>query len=318
MYAPRKVTSELTKRKNKGKKEPLPLILACRCHERGCGRNSGGSSPAPISFISFTAPSASAASLSSSRSQYSRSSHSDASLPSLSSASTFLPTSVALRKSSAAWLHLASARRSRIFHRLFHLPVSFHTSAHSIFCWAFCSGHSLKRCSRVWFWYRHHPALRGVPVLRPMEILPGQAASRLELVEPRGEPLSATSHRAVWLLAFWHSVLLLGDLPLDVSKRPREEHGPRLDPVRVASTPRVFGSSAAILAHSSALSFPEIPLWAGQHRISMMTPGRARRSVAMCFLTWSAYCWPGPGSLDTIRLMAARASVKIVNRSGVI
>ena len=36
------------------------------------------------------------------------------------------------------------------------LPVSFRTSAHRIFCWAFHSGHSLKRCSRVWFGYRHH------------------------------------------------------------------------------------------------------------------------------------------------------------------
>ena len=100
------------------------------------------------------APSPSASTnLSSSRSLRS---HSDASLPASSSAGTLLFTSVAERKSCTAWLHLPSARRSRIFHRLFHLPVSLYTSDHRIFCWAFHPGRTLKRCSRVWVWYRHH------------------------------------------------------------------------------------------------------------------------------------------------------------------
>jgi len=37
-------------------------------------------------------------------------------------------TSVEVRKSSTARLHLSSAKRSRILHRFFHRPVSFLTS----------------------------------------------------------------------------------------------------------------------------------------------------------------------------------------------
>jgi len=76
-----------------------------------------------------------------------------------------------------------------------------------------------------------------------VEVLPGQAVPRLELVEPRGEPLSATRDRAVWLLAFRHPVLpsggpasrplarllplLLRDLPLEVGEGPWERERPR-------------------------------------------------------------------------------------------
>jgi len=45
---------------------------------------------------------------------------------------------------------------SRILSRSLPLPVSFHTSAHRIFCWVFQWGQFLKRWSRVWVWYRHH------------------------------------------------------------------------------------------------------------------------------------------------------------------
>jgi len=45
------------------------------------------------------------------------------------------------------------------------------------------------------------PALRGGPILRPIEVLLGQAMPRLDLVEPRGKPFSAPSHRAVRPLA---------------------------------------------------------------------------------------------------------------------
>jgi len=71
------------------------------------------------------------------------------------------------------------------------------------------------------------------------------------------------------------------------------------------STPRVPGFSAPIFAHSSAFSLPATPLCAGQHRTSMTIPGLDWRSVAMCFRAWRAYCCPGPGSSDAIRLMAA-------------
>jgi len=105
---------------------------------------------------------------------------SETSLPTPSPAGTSLPTSVIESKSITVRLHLSSAGRSHTFHWLFHLPVSFCTSAHRIFCcalamicigrmrvmnkqkknrilcWAFHSGHTLRRCSRFWVWYRHH------------------------------------------------------------------------------------------------------------------------------------------------------------------
>ena len=143
-------TKEMTKEKKReqGKKkktnETAYVALPADAMKSGVGRDSGvppapgSSAPAPCSP------------------KNSRSSASDASLTASSSAGTRLPTSVVERKSSTACPHLPSARRSRILHRLFHLPVSFRTSAHSIFCWAFNSGHSLKRCSRVWCGYWHN------------------------------------------------------------------------------------------------------------------------------------------------------------------
>jgi len=50
----------------------------------------------------------------------------------------------------------------------------------------------------------------------------------------------------------------------------------------------------------------------------MTMPGLALRSVAMCFRACTAFCCPGPGSSDAIRLMAACASVKFVTCSGVV
>jgi hypothetical protein len=116
----------------------------------GVGRNRGSSTSAP-------SPSASAL-LSSSRSLPSRSPHSDTSLYVSSSAwaGTSLPTSVVDRKSSTTLLHLSSASRSQTFQRLFHLPVSFLTSAHKVFCCSFHSAHSLKRWSHVCVSLAHH------------------------------------------------------------------------------------------------------------------------------------------------------------------
>jgi len=53
-----------------------------------------------------------------------------------------LPKSIVERKSSTAWLHRPSARRSRTFHPLLHLPVTLRTSAHGTFRWTFHSGHT--------------------------------------------------------------------------------------------------------------------------------------------------------------------------------
>jgi len=78
------------------------------------------------------------------------------------------------------------------------------------------------------------PALRGGSGLRPVEVLPGQAVPRLELVEPRGKPLGATRYRTIKPLALrqpvllgvrppanWRaSPLLLHGFPLQVGDRP--------------------------------------------------------------------------------------------------
>jgi hypothetical protein len=71
-------------------------------------------------------------------------------------AGTSLPTSVVDRKSSTALLHLSSASRSRIFQRLFPLPVSFPACAHKVFCCSFHAGHALRQCSRVRVLYGYH------------------------------------------------------------------------------------------------------------------------------------------------------------------
>src|SRR5258706_4304720 len=100
--------------------------------------------------------------LSASLSSRSLNSHSDASLWASSSSSgsgTLRPTWVAARKSRIAWVHRVSANRSRLLNRLFHLPVSFFTVSHNVLCCSFHSGQYLKRCSRVWTAYRHHPHL---------------------------------------------------------------------------------------------------------------------------------------------------------------
>ena len=129
-----KVTNERTK-----EIDPRSHSSSADAMKEGVGRNSGSSPSAPSL--------SSSALLSSSLSLRSRSSHSDASLCASSSASagTRLPTSVVDRKSSTALLHLSSASRSRTFQRLFHLPVSFLTSAQRALCCSLHSTHSLKR-----------------------------------------------------------------------------------------------------------------------------------------------------------------------------
>jgi len=114
--------------------------------KRGVGRNSGGCPPVPDS--SAPAPCSS---------NHSRTSSSKTALTASSSTpGTRLPTSVVKRKSSTTRLHLPLASKSCNFYRSFHLPVSFFTSAHRIFCCGFHSEHSLKRWSRVCVRYWHH------------------------------------------------------------------------------------------------------------------------------------------------------------------
>jgi hypothetical protein len=129
-------TKEIT---NEGTKEIVPYSSSADAMKAGVGRNSDSSTSAPSSSAS--------ALLSSHLSLLSRSSHSDASLCASSSAGagTRLPTSVVARKSSTALLHLSSASRSRTFQRLFPFPVSFLTSAQSVFC---CPLH-IQQCART-------------------------------------------------------------------------------------------------------------------------------------------------------------------------
>jgi len=44
----------------------------------------------------------------------------------------------------------------------------------------------------------------------------------------------------------------------------------------------------------------------------------ALRSIAVYFMAWIVCIWPGPGSLEAMRLMAAWTSVKVVILSDVV
>jgi hypothetical protein len=144
--------------------------------------------------------------------------------------------------------------------------------------------------------------------------LPGQAVTCLQLVEPRGVHLGAPCNRSVRFLLSWQLVLRFV-IRLPAHCRASAHLFSEIGRFRCArdlgsgSTPRASGFSAASFAHSSAFSFPGTPMWAGHHRISMMS-GRALRSAAICFRARIAYFWPGPGSSDAISLMVAWASEK--------
>ena len=86
----------------------------------------------------------------------------------------------------------------------------------------------------------------------------------------------------------------------------------RLGLVESYSTLWVSGSSAASLAHSSAISLPSIPWWLGHQRISIWMFRSLASRVVMCRLASRAYFCPGPGSSEVILTMAACASEKIV------
>jgi len=121
-------------RKRRKKNDPsprTPYSSPAEAMNEGVGRNNGSS------------PSSASCRRSSSLSLRS---HSDASLP----ASSLAGSTMVERKSSTAWMHLMSARKSRIVNRLSPLPVR--TSAHRIFCRASTRG-------RTW--------IGGLPRLRP-------------------------------------------------------------------------------------------------------------------------------------------------------
>ena len=169
------------------------------------------------------------------------------------------------------------------------------------------------------------PALGCRTGFRPVQVLSCTAVRCLQLVEPRGKPLGAPSNHAIRPLAFgilyffvevrppahcrasahFFSLISRAMLARDLgrgSERAPSSH----------STPRVSGSSAASLAHSSAFSFPSTPSCAGHHLFSMVMSGTFLQSMAMCSLASSAYFCPGPGSSDAILRTAAWASVNMV------
>jgi len=150
------------------------------------------------------------------------------------------------------------------------------------------------------------PALSGWAGLCLVQVLSGASMPRLQLVESRGEPLGASSNRAVRSLTFRHSVFCLGGpatsslsclhplfseifrLMFARDLGSGIKHASARSEYACHSTPRASGSSAACLAHSSVFSLPATPLCAGRHLISMTIPEMALRNVAMCFRAWSA------------------------------
>ena len=162
------------------------------------------------------------------------------------------------------------------------------------------------------------------------------SVTRFQLVKPRDETFRAPSNRAVWLLPFQHSVFPLGgpaasplaclhpflprNLSLEMGEGPWKRHCARPSPTEISQPfyTQAVGSVAAIFADLSAFSLPATPICAGRHQIAMIMPGLALHSVAMCFLAWIAYCWPGPGSSEPTRLMASWAPEEIVIRSGTV
>ena len=114
---------------------------------------------------------------------------------------------------------------------------------------------------------------------------------------------------------------LLGDLPLQVRNRPWERHRACSRLVRVTQP---FHPTGVWLLRCSL--YPLVGfLVAGDPLVCWSPPdfdGDARPGLSqhgdVLPLAWSAYCWPGPGSSEVIRLMVAWASVKIVTRSDVV
>ena len=243
----------------------------------GVGRDSGGPSTAPSSSASCS-PS------------HSRRSTPDTSFTASPSAGTRLPTSVVKRKASTARPHLSSAWRSRIFHRSFHLPVSFRTSAHGIFC-ASRSGHTLMRCSRVWLGAgttghcgmgRFFVQLRYCPVRRS-----GRTARLASWCSQL--PCRPASGFSAFGTSSWKSDLQPTRAPPSISSRRCRFRSARDLGSGIArasarseylshSTPRVSSSSAAIFAHSSAFSLPAILVrWASPGFDDDAWPGPPQR-----------------------------------------
>ena len=128
------------------------------------------------------------------------------------SAGASLLTSVVERKPSTAWLHLPSASRSRVLNQLLP-PPSFlpHLCPQDLLQGLPLGAHleEVISCLRP---VLAPPAPSGGPVLRPVKVLPREAATCRQLVEPQGEPPGAANNRAVQLLLAWHPVFLSGGL----------------------------------------------------------------------------------------------------------
>jgi hypothetical protein len=159
------------------------------------------------------------------------------------------------------------------------------------------------------------PALSGGLLLGLHEVLAGKTVTRLQLVEPRSEPLLGRSQPSgvgspksavsvfllgnlgilpkPWLPRHLTSVVErfkyasdlggLSSLPLASRRAAQVEHVPRRErPARPLP-------SLPIHLPSHFLA----PLWAGHQRSSIVTPGLVPRMVTMCLLASSGYLWPG-------------------------
>jgi hypothetical protein len=153
------------------------------------------------------------------------------------------------------------------------------------------------------------PAISGGQLLRPREVLAGEAVTRLQLVEPRSEPLVGNCWARVRLLAWlpksavlvFFSVTLASahalasrDLTSVIERfKCASDLGgclclgcPPYRPGRRCSTP----CASSHLRSFICFSFPSSPLWARHHQSSIIVPGLLRWMVAMCFLASRGEC----------------------------
>ena len=172
--------------------------------------------------------------------------------------------------------------------RCFLLLLSFSTPTHSIFCWPFHSGRTLKKWSLDFFWHRDHQHCGFGRLSVQWRYCPVRECAVLIWYARR-----ASGSSQLWPLAFRHPVFIPGSpairpipcfsaislraLPLEVLVGSRERHLSRPLSVRV---PEPFDPAGMWLLRRElgplvGFSFPGTPLCAGHHRISMVTSGLA-------------------------------------------
>jgi len=126
-----------------------------------------------------------------------------------SSARTSLPTSVVARKANTAGQHLVSSRRSQI--GTADSTLQSHSSPlPQDLLLGLPLGADLEQVAPCLRPAGERRALSAGSALRPIQALPGEAATSLQLVEPRGEPLRATRSGSIRLLPARHLVLFRG------------------------------------------------------------------------------------------------------------